>query len=365
MDFDSFLNQDKLKDIIELISTNKKLSDKLILNTIKENYNSEEYWKYVIEKVHLSNDFILENIEHLNLDYILKYQKIDSDIISNNKFIKHIIDRDYVNTLVRYQTISFQTLDYLILNGYVDSEFWNIISQYQILTNEYIRKYDDKLNWKLISTYQNIDLDLITDYLDKIDLNNIPLNISSSSLINSNTITLFEKYPIWDNIACLNNLSNDTVFNSFEKLSHNSIINILSYRELDDKFIMKIIEKFNDPEIWKLISMNQTVTTSFIDKYIDKLDWKEFSENHNFSYCSSVLKADANPETDKQSFPKHELSKYNMYIDYKYLSYNDNFTSDWLDILIDNKITNINVKNLDLHFLSEYDILSSDDINRL
>ena len=59
-----------------------------------------------------------------------------------------------------------------------------------MLTSEYIRKYDYKLNWKLISTYQNIDLELITDYLDKIDWNNIPLNISSSSIINNNTITL-------------------------------------------------------------------------------------------------------------------------------------------------------------------------------
>ena len=342
MEFDSFLNQDKLKDIIELISTNKKLSDKLILNTIKENYSSEEYWKYVIEKVQLSNDFILENIEHINLDYILKYQQIDSSILSNNKFIRHIIDRDYVNTLVRYQNISFQTLDYLILNGFVDSDFWNIISQYQVLTKEYIRKYDDKLNWNLISTYQEIDLELITDYLDKIDWNKIPLNISSSSIINNNTISLFEKYSIWDNIACLNNLSNDILFKYFTKLSYNSVINILSYRELDETFILKIINHFDDADIWKLISTNQSLTIEFINKYAHKLDWKELSENHNFS-------AD-------------ELFTYNKYIDYKQLSYNDNFNNEWLDILVKTKNTNINVNNLDLQFLSEYDILSSDEI---
>jgi len=345
MDFDDFLNKDKLKDIIELISTNKKLSDKLILNTIKENYDSEDYWKYIIEKINLSNDFILEHIQHLNLDYILKYQKIDSEIISNNKFLQNIIDRDHVNTLVRYQTISFQTLDYIILNGYVDTDFWNIISQYQNLTNEYIRKYDDKLNWKLISTFQNIDLLLITDYLDKIDWKNIPLNISSSSIINNNTITIFENFPIWDNIACLNNLSNDILFKYFDKLSYNSIINILSYRDLNQTFIKKIIEHFNDESVWKLISMNQTLDFDFVKDHTGTINWAEFSENHNFT-----------PE---------ELSYFNKYIDYKHLSYNDNFNYEWLTILNKNKITNNNVYNIDLIFIKEYDIISPDDLNLL
>jgi len=345
MDFEKYLNNDKFKDVIKLISNNKKLSDRLILNTIKENYNSEEYWKYVIEKVSLSNEFILENIAHINLEYVLKYQKFDSDFISNFKFINNVIERDYVNHLVRFQQLTVQTLEYLILNAYIESEFWNIISQYQILPVDFIRKYDSKLDWKLISIHQNIDLELITDYLEKIDWSNIPLNISSYLLINNNTIKLFDKYPIWENSAYLNNLSNDVLFEYFDNLSLNSINNILSHRELNEDFIKKIINKFDDDSVWQAISSNQQLTEEFVDKYIDKLKWYELSESHNFS--------------------NEELSKYNIYIDYKKLSLNDNFNDKWTDVLITNKKTNQNVANLNFDFLQKYDIISEDAIKLL
>lgn len=345
MDFEKYLNNDKFKDVIKLISNNKKLSDRLILNTIKENYDSEEYWKYVIEKVSLSNDFILENIAHINLEYILKFQKFDSDMFLNFKFINNIIERDYVNHLVRFQQPGIQTLEYLILNGYIEPEFWKIISQYQILPIDFIRKYDDKLDWNLITIFQNIDLELITDYLDRIDWSNIPLNISSYLLINNNTIKIFDKYPIWENSACLNNLSTDVLFEYFDRLTLNAIINILSYRDLDEKFINKIIEKYDDVSVWKSISSNQPLTEEYIDKYIDKLDWNELSENHNFS--------------------NEELSKYNKYIDYKKLSYNDNFDEDWIDILLSNKKTNDMVNNIDCQFLEKYGVISDNCISIL
>jgi hypothetical protein len=350
MEFDNLLNEidpqlknNNLKDVIRLIASNKKLSDQLILNTIRENYNSADYWKYIIEKLYLSNDFILDNMEHLNFEYILKFQKLDEVIKNNYKFINHMIEKFYVNNLVMYQTLSFEILDYLILNGFIDLDFWNIISQYQQLNNEFIRKYDDKLNWKLISTYQVIDLELLTDYLDKIDWTNIPLNISASSLINDNTIQLFDKYPIWENITCLTNLSNNVLFRYFDKLPFNAIINILSYRGLNHEFINTIIKKFDMPEVWKEISSNQYVSNEFIDLYIDKLDWSELSENYPFKGT--------------------DLTKYNKYIDYKKLSYNDNFSEVWLEILSNNKKTNPNVNNLDISFLMNYCIISNNNIN--
>jgi len=353
MDFDKFLNKDKLKDVINLISNNKKLSDRLILNTMKENYNSEDYWRYVIEKVCLTNDFIIQNIGHINLTYILKFQKLDNDIITNNKFINNVIDRNFINDLCQYQSLTIQTLETIIHNDlfnnqqYNDklSNFWNIISRYQILNNDFIRKYDDKLNWSLISTYQNIDLELITDYLDKIDWTNIPLNISSCSLINNNTIKIFDKYPIWENIACLNDLSNDVLFHYFDKLSEKSLINILSYRELNDVFISKIIEHYDHTDIWNAISMNQSLSSEFIDKYVDKLNWNELSENHNFD--------------------TNQLMKFNLKIDYKKLSYNDNFNDNWISPLIKNIQSNNNVNNIDIKFLKKYDIIDSDNVDIL
>jgi hypothetical protein len=230
-------------------------------------------------------------------------------------------------------------LKYIISNHFTDKEFWSIISQYQYLDENFIREYDDKLDWKQLSIYQNINLELITDYLDKVDWAHIPLNIYSSLLINDNTIKIFDKYPIWNNIACLKNISNNVLFDYFDKFDRFAICNILSLRTLDIEQIDKIVTKYiDDKDIWRLISGGQMLNNQFIDKYIDKLDWTELSENHIFIV--------------------EDLIKYSNYIDYQSISYNDSFCDEWLKVLLNDEKFSSKKDKLDIEFLNKYKIIT-------
>lgn len=337
--FNNDENNVKLKNVIKLLSENKQLANNLILNTMKLNYDSEEYWKYIIQMADLSNDFILDNIDKINIKYIVMYQKLDDQILNNNtKFLKYLIDNDLINVAVQYQQFNEVTLNKIINCGFVDDDFWNLISQYQQLNANFIKDYDDKVNWKLISIYQDLNMELITEYLDKIDWNNVPLNISSGYLINDDTIKLYKKYPIWDNIGYLRNVSTYTLFKYFDNFSTNTIYSILKYRQLDDNQLDMIITKYNnDDNIWLLISEYQTLDEIFVDKFQNKLCWVKLSENYDFS--------------------NEELIKYETKIDYNKLSFNDNFNNMWIVSLLKIMKLNKNVNNLDMDYLIKNDII--------
>ena len=326
------------KDVIKLVSNNQQLSNKLILNTIKINYDSEEYWKYIIEKVNLSSDFILQNLNDVNLKYIMMFQKLDNEVLNNNKFLTKISNDELINLAIKYQKFDDKILNYFIINEFIDSEFWNLISQYQDLCDDFIKNNSDNLNWTLLSTYQDLNLDTIINNLDKIDWNNIPLNITFALFINDNTIKLFEKYPIWEKIAYLKNVSTEVLFNYFNKLTKKSIINIIKFRNLNIEQLSKIITMYKeDLEIWSLICENQTLTTELIDKYINYINWDELSESFDFS--------------------SDDILKYHNYINYKKLSYNDNFNDTWLNT-INSEVKQINDKviNVDTTYLTDLNI---------
>jgi hypothetical protein len=337
--FNNDENNVKLKNVIKLLSENKQLANNLILNTMKLNYDSEEYWKYIIQMADLSNDFILDNIDKINVKYIVMYQKLDDQILNNNtKFLKYLIDNDLINVAVQYQQFNEVTLNKIINCGFIDDDFWNLISQYQQLNANFIKDYDDKVNWKLISIYQDLNMELITEYLDKIDWNNVPLNISSGYLINDDTIKLYKKYPIWDKIGYLRNVSTYTLFKYFDNFSTNTIYSILKYRQLDENQLDMIISKYNnDDNIWLLISEYQTLDEIFVDKFQNKLCWVKLSENYDFN--------------------NEELIKYETKIDYNKLSFNDNFNNIWIVSLLKIMKLNKNVNNLDMDYLIKNDII--------
>jgi hypothetical protein len=267
------------------------------------------------------------------------YQELDTKIVNeNNQFLNILIENNLINLAVKYQKFDEKILNLLILDHHIDDDFWNLISQHQQLSSDFIKSHDDNLNWTLISIYQDLNMEIIAEYLDKIDWNNIPLNIRSGLLINDNTIKLYEKYPIWDNIAFLKNVSTIKLFNYIDKINISCINTILKFRFLSEEQINIIITKYKeDPSIWLNICENQRLTNEIIDKYKDKICWPEISEHHDFTV--------------------NDLIKYDKHIDYKKLSYNDNFNDDWINCLLELKKTNNNVNLLDMEYLLKYELI--------
>ena len=51
------------------------------------------------------------------------------------------------------------------LNYFADEVYWNWISEYQDLSEDFIREFPDKVDWDQISKYQVISDKFLKDYL--------------------------------------------------------------------------------------------------------------------------------------------------------------------------------------------------------
>jgi hypothetical protein len=157
-------------------------------------------------------------------------------------------------------------------------------------------------------------------------------------LINNVTLKLYEKYPIWNNIAYLRNVSVDKIFEYFDKFNLISIYNILKFRQLITYQLEMIINKFHvDDQIWVFISEHQTIEKDILEKYQDNLNWEYISENYDFS--------------------EEEIIKYDNKIDYIKLSYNDNLTEYWMNSIKLNK----KINKLDKDFLIKNEIIKHEN----
>jgi hypothetical protein len=108
-------------------------------------YKSEGFWKIVAILYELDEDFINDIEEQLDsycLDYFIMYQKLsDSFIIRNLMFVPHLHYRH-----------------------------WNLVSQYQDLSESFIRKAKDHLMWNLVSMHQKMSEEFMIEFIKNLEI---------------------------------------------------------------------------------------------------------------------------------------------------------------------------------------------------
>jgi hypothetical protein len=95
---------------------------------------------------------------------------IEHKELSNDKI------EDFVNNIIPQLNIN-------------ENECWDIISNNQKLSEEFIEKYQDKLNWSSISLFQDLSWDFIQKFSKKIVLK----NLSNNDCLNENLINLIKE----------------------------------------------------------------------------------------------------------------------------------------------------------------------------
>lgn len=322
----------KLTETLKFISHNQTLTKQLIKNLMKENYNNEDYWKHVLEVIKLDNEFIYNNIKSINLQYLLKYQKLDNTLFTTYfEITDRINNEDLWEYLFKYQPLDSNILNTLLLKySPFDTNVWDIISKHQYLNTDIYELYGDLLNWNLITMYQSLTFDQFSTYLDKLNINLLHYNIVLNNYISDNTITLLNK-KLYDNIGYFDNISDDFIIENIAKLSYNGIISALENRDLELDTIYSIVNSYPDKLdiLIPIICDNQQIDDNFIVKYNDRIDWNKLSENLPWSV--------------------ELLDKYYDKIDFEALSRNIYIKDDWCDKLDylanENKIDSIIVDN--------------------
>lgn len=148
----------------------------------------------------------------------------------------------------------------LNLNYKSDDEIdWLYISEYLLLSDEFIEKYKDKVDWANISVYQHLSETFIEKFKDKVNW----FYISMYQHLSETFIEKFQDRVDWDYISRNQKLSEGFIKNFQDYVDW---YNISKYQKLSESFI----EKFQDKIYWYYISMYQKLSDKFIkDNNID------------------------------------------------------------------------------------------------
>lgn len=152
---------------------------------------------------------------------------------------------------------------------------WDYISQFEVLTMEFIEKYCNKINWKMLSYNKSYDEIFIKKYFDKLDID----LICRFQKLSEEFIREFYKKL------------NPSIMQQYQKLPQDLIINnrpdfdifmLCTFQNLTEDFIEGNIWSFNEM-CWDMISKYQILSEYFIAKYIDVLNWSSIIECQNLT----------------------------------------------------------------------------------
>jgi hypothetical protein len=124
--------------------------------------------------------------------YISEYQKLSEGFI-----------REFKNEFDWGHISEFQKLSEDFIREFQDKVHWWDISIYQKLSEDFIREFQDKVNWRCISTYQKLSEGFIREFKDKVSWT----HISMYQKLSENFIREFQDKVYWYNISKYQKLS--------------------------------------------------------------------------------------------------------------------------------------------------------------
>jgi hypothetical protein len=159
-------------------------------------------WKELPEYQEMSESFLEENFDLINWNsffYRRRFGKT-SKILSDDFIRRHKDSQvmlEYVSTC--------QQLSESLIEELADVLDWKYVSQYQTMSEPFMRKFDQKLNFECLSR-QNLPESFIKDYWNVLDMDEI-----SSHPLSESFIRAFEHQLDWRKIAECQDLSDSFI----------------------------------------------------------------------------------------------------------------------------------------------------------
>ena len=158
------------------ISWNQKLSEDFI-----REFQDKVYWNNISSFQTLSENFIKEFQDKVHWNNIFQHKKLTESFLKNDfpnlPKTQDIFMLQNLNIAFIFQDLSEEIIRIFIDKYKAHKKLsiidWNKISQYQILSENFIREFKDKVNWERISQYQTLSEDFIREFKDKVDWDSI------------------------------------------------------------------------------------------------------------------------------------------------------------------------------------------------
>lgn len=223
-----------------------------------------------IDKIIMNNSLekMWENI-NTSIEFYEKYfDIIDWDAISSNKYVPVHFVRKYSNKMNWDLLSSNIKIPTDLFEQNINALNWDKISSNEGIDYTFLEKNISKVNWEKICANVKIPQKLFENHIENV----IPEIISANSGI---SLYFFEKYP---EKTCLQVLcSNENIYiNFFESYIEN--------RSVHKKF------KFGNNKLnWSALCKRKTITNSFCEKYLEKMDWDALCESQDYCFFAKHL----------------------------------------------------------------------------
>ena len=186
---------------MDLIQEFIKIGDETVLKNLDKyiyetNKEDSKYWEFIICNTIIEKEKIIENLEFINIELLIEKQPLSSDIILHFDIWNIIKEKKLNNFIIKNQKLKTDVISKL-LNEFNDNN-WTELCTYQNLSISIMEEYKDNLIWDIISENQFMTLEFIYDNRTSINWPLLCKNIKIDFLLNESFIELFKDYDIWN-----------------------------------------------------------------------------------------------------------------------------------------------------------------------
>ena len=235
--------------------------------------NRKLHWEFITTQTFNEKqlDYFLK--EHIyNSHWILRWQKV------SEKFIDDHFSKSDMSDICEFQTLSEEWLrkhiEDINTSIYGGKICWDKISQYQVLSEQFMKDFNHKLDWRALPKYQNMSNKFIKEYADKFWWGDFPYEKLSEDFIS-------ELYDIvcWQEVSKRKkNMSREFI----EKWAHRlDWFNLCYFNKVDSDLLSKYAYKLNFQ--WDVLCDRQNLSEEFIREWKDKMNFGKLLERHLLS----------------------------------------------------------------------------------
>lgn len=199
-----------------------------LLSVIKHSHDSENYYAVTLSQVILPHDFVYENIEIFNIEYLIRFCKL------TNKTIIFLFEDEFIdnNLLLKHQQLPDDTLIKYI-EKVIDTDEWVFLQEFQCIPCNIFERYKNKVDWKIISEHQFFDIKFMFDNVKNIHWSQLVFNPRMKQYVNEGIITLYQDTDIWDTIGYCDNVEVSKMLEYQVYFTLSSWESLIEYREDD------------------------------------------------------------------------------------------------------------------------------------
>jgi len=246
-----------------------------------------DLWSIVCKhQRNLSGKFIIEHIDKMNIENILKYQNLSEKVLNNLIILKKIKKKSIWNILWTYYTLSGE-----FMQRHMGNINWKIIIKGHVLSEEFIvqnKEHFAKYIWILFK-HQKIPANMIDYFINLQNTKGIRFK-ERTMFVN---IAIFEKQVLCRLIMRYQNPS----YNIIKRygISRYIVSDTIKYNKLDENIIEDIFARWvcntkfkirncKRSIILKYVCKYQYLSEEFIERYEKILDWKLISQYQKLTF---------------------------------------------------------------------------------